>query len=225
MSFLIPRGALIVSCQARVDNPLHGPHFMTAMALAARDGGAAAIRAQGVADVAAIRKALPLPIIGLLKRFDTGLPVAITPSLADARAIAEAGADLIALDATRRPRAGEPIEDLIPAVRATTGKLVFADVSTLDEGKRAVALGADCVGTTLSGYTEETAATAGPGPDFDLISGLVEAVAVPVIAEGRFSTPDEVREALRRGAHAVVVGTAITNPREITKRFVRAAGS
>lgn len=220
-----PKGSLIVSCQARADNPLHGPLFMTAMAQAARDGGAKGIRAQGVADIAAIKDAVDLPVIGLIKRFDTKFPVAITPSLTDADAIIDAGADLIALDATTRPRDGEPLAELIPAIRAMTGRLIFADVATLAEGRRAAALGADCVGTTLSGYTEETAATAGAGPDFDLISALVAAVDVPIIAEGRFTTPDEVREAFRRGAHAVVVGTAITNPREITRRFAAACGA
>ena len=221
----IEKGALIVSCQARKDNPLHGSIFMTAMAQAARDGGAKGIRAQGAGDIKAIRAVVDLPIIGLIKHFDTGLPVAITPSFADAMAIAEAGADLIALDATDRPRAGEPIDQLIPMIRAATDKAIFADIATVADGERAAALGADCVGTTLSGYTEDTARTAGPGPDFDLISALVKSVSIPVIAEGRFTTPEEVREAFRRGAHAVVVGTAITNPREITRRFAAAGGA
>lgn len=224
-SLPIPQGTLVVSCQARVDNPLHGPAFMTAMAQAAIQGGASAIRAQGIADIAAIRAAVTQPIIGLIKRFDDRFPAMITPSLADATAIAAAGADLIALDATERRRDGELIGDLIPAIRARTDKLIFADIATRAEAERAVALGADCVGTTLSGYTEETKATSGAGPDFELISELAATLSAPVIAEGRFTTPDQLREAFRRGAYAVVIGTAITNPREITRGFAQAASA
>lgn len=221
MTFPIPPGAFVVSCQARPDNPLHGPVFMAAMAKAAEAGGARGIRANGIADIAAIRAVTKLPIVGLLKRFEPEFPVAITPDLASALAVATAGADIIALDATARPRNGERLDDLIPLVRGRTGKPVMADVATLAEAERAAALGADAVATTLSGYTHETAARLGEGPDLDLVAALVAALSVPVVAEGRFETPAQVREAFRRGAHAVVVGTAITNPREMTRRFVR----
>lgn len=222
--FPISKGALVVSCQARADNPLHGPHHMAAMARAAEQGGAGGIRANGAEDVAAIRAVTRLPLIGLLKRFDEAFPVYITPDLASAIAIAEAGADAVAVDATRRPRRGERIQDLIPLIRERTGCPVMADVATLEEGIEAVRLGAAAVATTLSGYTDETSPKAQGGPDFALVEALARAVRVPVIAEGRIQTPDEVREALRRGAHAVVVGTAITNPREITRRFVAGTG-
>jgi putative N-acetylmannosamine-6-phosphate epimerase/N-acetylglucosamine kinase-like BadF-type ATPase len=215
--FPIARGAFVVSCQAREDNPLHGASFMAAMARAAAAGGAAAIRAEGVADIAAIRAAVDLPLIGLIKRWDADFPVYITPDLASARAAIDAGADIVAIDATDRPRRGETLEVLIPAIRAL-GARVLADVATEAEGLRAAALGADAVATTLSGYTD--AAPAGPGPDLDLLSALLRRLDVPVLAEGRFTTPAEVAEALARGAHAVVVGTAITNPREIVRRFV-----
>jgi N-acylglucosamine-6-phosphate 2-epimerase len=223
--FPIPQGALVVSCQARADNPLHGPAHMAAMARAAAEGGAGGIRANGVADLRAIRAATALPLLGILKRFDPRFPVAITPDLASALAVAEAGADAVALDATARPRDGEPLAELIPLVRARTGKPVMADVATLEEGRRAAALGADAVATTLSGYTDETADPAGAEPDLDLVAALASALAVPVMAEGRFWTPEAVREAFKRGAHAVVVGTAITNPREITRRFAAAAAA
>lgn len=221
--FPIPRGALVVSCQARSDNPLHGPLHMAAMARAAGEGGAGGIRANDVDDLRAIRAATRLPLIGILKRFDERFPVAITPDLASALAVVEAGADVVALDGTVRPRDGEPIMELIPLVRARTGKPVMADVATLEEGLRAASLGADAVATTLSGYTEGTAAPPNAGPDLDLVAALVAALPVPVIAEGRFRTPEEVRQAFRLGAHAVVVGTAITNPREITRRFAAAS--
>lgn len=220
---LIPKGALVVSCQARADNPLHGPVFMSAMALAAQAGGARGLRANGVEDIGAIRAVTTLPIIGISKVWDDRFPVYITPGFEDAARIAKAGADIIGLDATARARDGEPVEQLIGRIRDELGKEVFADIATLDEGLAAQAHGATYVATTLSGYTQETAARKGEGPDLHLLEALAAAIPVPVVAEGRFDTPELVAEAFRRGAHAVVVGTAITNPREITKKFVRAA--
>jgi putative N-acetylmannosamine-6-phosphate epimerase len=219
---LIPRGALVVSCQARADNPLHGPVHMAAMAQAAEAGGARGIRANGAEDVAAIRAVTGLPIIGICKVFDDRFPVYITPDFGSAARIAEAGAGIIAIDATPRPRNGEPVERLIARIRGELGREVFADISTLDEGRAAHAHAATYVATTLSGYTEETASRKGEGPDLELLSALVAEIPTPVVAEGRFDTPELVAEAFRRGAHAVVVGTAITNPREITRRFVQA---
>jgi N-acylglucosamine-6-phosphate 2-epimerase len=219
---LIPKGTLVVSCQARADNPLHGPVHMSAMAQAAEAGGAGGIRANGEADVAAIRAVTRLPIIGIAKVWDARFPVYITPGFEQAVQIAKAGADIIGLDATPRPRDGEPVERLIGRIRAELGKEVFADIATLEQGQAAFAAGATYVATTLSGYTEETASLRTEGPDLGLLSALAAALPVPVIAEGRFDTPDLVAEAFRRGAHAVVVGTVITNPREITRRFVRA---
>jgi N-acylglucosamine-6-phosphate 2-epimerase len=149
--------------------------------------------------------------------------VYITPNFAAAAHIAQAGADIIGIDATRRPRDGEPIDQLIARIRQKLQREVFADVSTVEEGRAAHAAGATYIATTLAGYTEETAAGKGEGPDLELLSALVAAIDGPVVAEGRFDTPALVAEAFKRGAHAVVVGTAITNPREITKRFVEAA--
>jgi putative N-acetylmannosamine-6-phosphate epimerase len=219
---LIAKGALVVSCQARSDNPLHGPVYMAAMARAAEAGGAKGIRANGVEDVAAIRAVTVLPIVGIAKIWDDRFPVYITPGFAQAEQIARAGADIIGLDATPRPRDGEPVEHLIGRVRAELGREVFADIATLQEGRAAHAAGATYVATTLAGYTEETASRKAQGPDLELLSALVAEIPAPVVAEGRFYTPELVAEAFRRGAHAVVVGTAITNPREITKKFVRA---
>jgi N-acylglucosamine-6-phosphate 2-epimerase len=219
---LIPKGALVVSCQARADNPLHGPVHMSAMAQAAQAGGAGGIRANGEADVAAIRAVTRLPIIGIAKVWDDRFPVYITPGFEQAAQIAKAGADIVGLDATPRPRDGEPVERLIGRIRAELGKEVFADIATLEEGRAAHAAGATYVATTLSGYTEETASRKTEGPDLELLSALVAEIPAPIVAEGRFDTPDLVADAFRRGAHAVVVGTAITNPREITRNFVRA---
>jgi N-acylglucosamine-6-phosphate 2-epimerase len=219
---LIPKGALVVSCQARADNPLHGPVYMSAMAQAAQAGGAGGIRANGEADVAAIRAVTRLPILGIAKVWDDRFPVYITPGFEQAAQIAKAGADIVGLDATPRPRDGEPVERLIGRIRTELGKEVFADIATLEEGRAAHAAGATYVATTLSGYTEETASRKTEGPDLELLSALVAEIPAPIVAEGRFDTPDLVAEAFRRGAHAVVVGTAITNPREITRNFVRA---
>lgn len=216
----IPKGVLVVSCQARADNPLHGPAFMAAMARAAAQGGAGAIRANGPDDIAAIRAAVDLPIVGIVKRFVEGVPVYITPAFSDAEAAAAAGADIIALDATARDRGGGTLADLVGAIRSRLARPVFADVATLEEGLAAQALGADYVATTLAGYTGATPVGRADGPDFDLLQALVAACRVPVVAEGRFDTPDLVARALELGAHAVVVGTMITNPREITRRFV-----
>jgi N-acylglucosamine-6-phosphate 2-epimerase len=207
--------ALIVSCQARKDNPLHGSLFMAAMARAAEAGGAGAVRANGADDIAAIRAATRVPVIGISKIFDDRYPVYITPSLAAARAVA--AADMIAVDATARRRDGEPVDELIRRITAELGKPVLADVANVDEARAAVAAGAAAVATTLSGYT-----TPGPpptAPDLDLVARLAAMLPVPVIAEGRYADPADVARAFALGAAAVVVGTAITNPREITRRF------
>ena len=216
----LERGSLIVSCQARADNPLHGPQFMGAMALAARDGGAKAIRANGPEDVRAV-KAAGLPVIGIHKVFSDNVPVYITPTMAAADALAEAGADIIALDCTPRPRHGDTPAAIIAHIRDQLGLESFADISTLAEGIAAAGMGATYVSTTLSGYTEYTEPKP-DGPDFALIRALAERIDTPVIAEGRFNTPELARAAIEAGAYAVVVGTMITNPREITKGFARA---
>jgi N-acylglucosamine-6-phosphate 2-epimerase len=214
---ILPKG-LVVSCQARADNPLHGPQFMGAMALAARDGGAMAIRANGPADIAAVTAA-GLPVIGIHKVFSDQYPVYITPDFASAQAIVAAGAGIVALDCTERPRDGEHPSVLIRRIREELGAEAFADISTLEEGLKAADWGADYVATTLSGYTEYTEPKP-ETPDLTLLEALASRLAVPVVAEGRYNSPDLVRAAFAAGAHAVVVGTMITNPREITRTFV-----
>ncbi|SDB92290.1 N-acylglucosamine-6-phosphate 2-epimerase [Sanguibacter gelidistatuariae] len=210
------RGQLIVSCQAAEGEPLRGPVHMSAMALTVLAGGASGLRLEGPDDVAAVRALTTAPIIGLWKI--TGAPVYITPTLAAVRAVAEAGADIVAVDGTGRERPdGSTFADVVDVVHREYGRLVMADVATLEEGVAAAAAGADVISTTLSGYT------GGPvpaGPDLDLVSQLAAALEVPVVAEGRIGSPEEVAEALRRGAWAVVVGGAITRPAQITASFV-----
>ncbi|MFJ9086726.1 N-acetylmannosamine-6-phosphate 2-epimerase [Streptomyces sp. NPDC102384] len=209
-------GRLIVSCQAPPGDPMRETSTLVRLARSAAAGGAAAVRANEPEVVAAIRAAVDLPLIGLWKDGDTG--VYITPTVRHAVAIAEAGADVVAIDATDRPRPdGSTFAAAAEAVHAA-GALVMADVATFDEGVTAAAEGADLVSTTLSGYVPGTPKQ--PGPDLELVAALATALDVPVVAEGRIRTPQEAAQALARGAHSVVVGTAITAPTALTGQFV-----
>ena len=215
------RGGLVVSAQAPPGSPLRDPIHMAAMARAAAAGGACGVRADGARDIAAIRAAIDLPLIGLRKRASPDTPVVITPSLEDAREAAAAGADMIAVDATQRPRAdgGGPGE-LIAQLRREVGLPVLADVDCYAAGLAAVEAGAAAVATTLSGYVP------GPPPDepdLALVERLAAALPCPVLAEGRYAAAADVRRAFHAGAHAVVIGTAITDPVTLTRRFAAAA--
>ncbi|MFD4901672.1 N-acetylmannosamine-6-phosphate 2-epimerase [Streptomyces sp. NPDC057699] len=210
------KGRLIVSCQAPPGDPMRETATLVRLALSAVAGGGSAIRANEPEVVAAITGAVDLPVIGLWKDGDTG--VYITPTVRHALAIVEAGAAVVAADATDRPRPdGSTFAELVTAVHAA-GALVMADVSTLAEGIAAAEQGADFVSTTLSGYVPGTPKQT--GPDLGLVTSLSAAISVPVVAEGRINTPEEAAEALARGAHSVVVGTAITAPTALTARFV-----
>ncbi|MEB8340653.1 N-acetylmannosamine-6-phosphate 2-epimerase [Streptomyces endophyticus] len=212
-------GRLIVSCQAPPGDPMRETSTLVRLARSAAAGGAAAVRANEPEVVAAIRAAVDLPLIGLWKDGDTG--VYITPTVRHAVAIAEAGADVVAIDATDRPRPdGSTFAAAADAVHAA-GALVMADVATFDEGVTAAAEGADLVSTTLSGYVPGTPVSPQQeGPDLDLVAALSAALDVPLVAEGRIRTPQEAAQALARGAHSVVVGTAITAPTALTGQFV-----
>ena len=212
------KGGLIVSCQALADEPLHGAEIMARMALAAQQGGAVGIRANSPVDIQAIRATVNLPLIGLYKDGNEG--VYITPTLAHAQAVATAGADIIALDATPRPRPdGSQLRDIIDAIHHQLHKLVMADISTFEEGVVAAEAGADLVSTTLSGYTAYSPQQ--DGPDLDLVEKLAAELDIPLIAEGRLHSPEQAQQALTAGAFAVVVGGAITRPQQITARFVQ----
>ena len=212
------RGGLVVSCQPLPDepaDPMRDASVQARVAAAAVLGGAAGIRANAPDHIAAVRAAVDVPVIGLWK--DGPGPVTITPTSTHARAVAQAGAHLVAIDATDRPRP-TPFPDVVAAVHAV-GALVLADVSTEAEGHAAIDAGADAVATTLSGYTSHAPKT--PGPDLGLLERLATRLAVPVFAEGRYRTPDDLRRAYAAGAHAVVVGNAITSPLYLTRELVR----
>lgn len=211
---------LIVSCQAEADEPLRGAKIMVAMARAAYAGGARGIRANGPLDIREIRKSIDLPIIGIYKVDTPGYAVRITPTIEAALQVAEAGADIIAIDATSRPHPDEvSLDERIRLIHELTLCPVMADVAVYEEGIASRNAGADLVATTLSGYSGNAPV---PGlPDLALLEGLIKDIDIPVVAEGRITTPEQAFQALSLGAFAVVVGSAITRPQWITTQFVR----
>lgn len=213
-------GRLIVSAQAYPGEPMREPRTMVAVAESAVRGGAAAIRLQGLDDIRLGAETLDVPVVGLWKDGKDG--VFITPTLEHAMAVAAAGADVVALDGTRRDRPdGRTLADVVKALRNETEALVMADCGSAADAIAATEAGADIIGTTLAGYTGER--PRGEGPDLDLIAEL-RALTLGrfLVAEGRIHTPGQARQALEAGADSVVVGTAITHPQTITSWFVRA---
>lgn len=215
------QGKVIVSSQAMPDEPFYDEICMKAMMQSVIDGGAAGLRVAGSRDVKNA-KTFGVPVIGLTK--PEKLPenwksvVYITPGVLQVKELIEAGADIIALDATLRPRPdGSELKQLIDLIHFT-GRLVMADISTLEEGINASILGADIISTTLAGYTDESDSSI-VGPDFELLEKLVNEVDKPIFLEGRVWYPEEVKKAFELGAHSVVIGSAITRPHLITKRF------
>lgn len=217
------RNRLIVSCQAPIDSPLRDPYVIARLSMAAERQGAGAVRIDSPEHIAATRALVQVPIVGLHKQVHDGSPVYITPTCRAAESVIAAGADIVAIDATGRNRpGGERLGDVIAAVRAR-GRLVMADVATEAEGIAAADLGADLIATTLSGYTEDTVRL--PGPDLGLVARLARSTRLPVIAEGRIRSANDVREAFRAGAYAVVVGGAATGVDALIRSFVEAAPS
>ena len=217
---ILPKG-LVVSCQAAEGEPLNSPSILAAMAKSAMNGGAIGIRASGPENISAIKKDVPLPIIGIYKQYIPDCAVYITPSFEAASYISKAGSDIIALDATENSRpGGVTAPELIARIRKELDKPVMADISTYEEGMKAAEWGVDIVATTLAGYTEYTKHIT--ETDFNLLEKLTNSLDIPVIAEGRYSTPEFAAEAIKLGAYAVVVGSAITRPHWITAQFVKA---
>lgn len=212
------RGGLMVSCQAYPGEPMRDPHTMAQVAQACVVGGAVGIRVQGPADIAATVAVVDVPVVGLWKVGTSG--VFITPTLGDALAVAGAGAQIVAVDGTRRPRPdGLTLAEVVRALRQYVPEvLIMADCGSPDDAAAAEQAGVDLVGTTLAGYTGERPRT--DGPDLEAVAETAQRVTCPVIAEGRYATPEQVAAALDAGAYAVCVGTAITHPTTITRRFV-----
>lgn len=212
------RGRLVVSCQAYSGEPMRTPETMRRMAQAVIKGGAAGVRAQGLADIREMRAHLDVPIIGLVKEGDEG--VFITPTLELALACAEAGADIVAIDGTRRRRPdGVPLADVIAAVH-DAGRPVMADCAEMDDVLACADAGADIIGTTLAGYAPGRPKL--PGPDLEFVREAVAATSAPIMAEGRYYAPADVAAAFEAGAYSVTVGTAITHPTTITGWFTGA---
>lgn len=229
------RGGLVVSCQAPAGSPLHDPYVIARMALAAEQGGAVAVRVDSPDHLRAVRALCSVPLIGLHKQMHAGSDVYITPTLEAAHGVVDAGADIVAVDATRRPRpGGETLEVLIEALRTLGGRpgwadapghprdgiAIIADVSTEDEGLAALDLGVDALATTLSGYTAHSPML--DGPDLALVAALARRAHVPVLCEGRVRSTADVRRAFEAGAFAVVVGGAITGLDGLVRAFVTA---
>jgi N-acylglucosamine-6-phosphate 2-epimerase len=217
------KGTLIVSVQAPEGSPLRHPLAIAAMAEACLANGASGVRLESPEHIAAVRRRCPQSlIVGLWKRTWVESSVYITPRWQDLKAVWGAGADVVALDATDRPRPeGQRLEELVRRAREDFGVPLMADVDSLEAGRRAADLGCDWVGTTLYGYTEATKGQVPPA--LALVGQLREALppSVPVVCEGGINSPEQARQALGLGADVVVVGTAITGVDLQVARYVK----
>ncbi|WP_148411747.1 N-acetylmannosamine-6-phosphate 2-epimerase [Murimonas intestini] len=216
------RGGLIVSCQALEEEPLYSSFIMSRMAYAAMLGGASGIRANTVEDITEIKKLVDLPVIGIIKKVYEDSDVYITPTIEEVDALVECGCEIIAADCTDRKRTqGKTVDEFFGEVRQKyPGQLFMADCSTIEEGMHAAEIGFDFIGTTMSGYTPYTCGV--QLPNFHMMETLARECRKPVIAEGGIWCPEDLKKALDTGALAAVVGTAITRPMDITKRYVEA---
>lgn len=214
------KNGLIVSCQAFEDEPLYGSDIMAKMAVAAKKGGAIGLRGCWPRDIKAMKAATDLPIVGIYKVMnkstDIFKDIIITPTFETARAIHEAGADIIALDCTKRRNSIET-ERLIYKIKTELKTIIMADISTFEEGIDAAKFGADIISTTLSGYTNYSNQSL--EPDYRLVQELAEKLDSPINAEGRYWEPQQMIKAFECGAWTVTIGGAITRPQLITKRF------
>lgn len=211
------KGKLLVSCQALPNEPLHSSFIMGRMAKAAQEGGAVGIRAQGVEDIREIKKITGLPVIGLIKRNYADSAIYITPTMREVDELLASGCEMIALDMTNRARPnGETMQFLVERIKKENIE-VLADISTYEEALQAEKYGVDAVSTTMVGYTDYSHLSV--GPDFALIKKLVVDLTIPVLAEGKINTPEDLANVFAAGAYAAIVGSAITRPQLITKKF------
>lgn len=218
------KGSLIISCQALPDEPLHSSFIMSRMALAAKEAGAAGIRANSIVDIQAIQDEVDLPVIGLNKVDYPDSPVYITPTIKEMRAVAATGCAAVACDVTGQPRPnGEKLADIVSTMRAEfPDTLLMADTDTLENVRLADELGFDIIGTTMHGYTPATKGANIADDDFAYLKAVLKTTSHPVIAEGKVDTPAKMKRCLDLGCHAVVVGGAITRPLQIAKNFIDA---
>lgn len=217
--FLAINSGLIVSCQASDGTPMDTPEFITAQALTVESAGAKAIRAQGIENVSSIVRAVKVPVIGLVKSYTPDSDVYITPTVEDVLALVAAGADIVAVDATQRTRhKGMTLEAFYTEVRKHTAVPLLADIDSLENALYAQSLGFDAIATTLNGYTPSPSTGL---PNVDLVKSITAQINIPVIAEGGYTTPEQVHQAIENGAWAVCVGTAITNPYLMAKYFIK----
>jgi N-acylglucosamine-6-phosphate 2-epimerase len=217
--FLAMHSGLIVSCQASDGTPMDTPEFITAQALTVESAGAKAIRAQGIENVSSIVRAVKVPVIGLVKSYTPDSDVYITPTVEDVLALVAAGADIVAVDATQRSRhKGMTLEAFYTEVRKHTTVPLLADIDSLENALYAQSLGFDAIATTLNGYTPSPSTGL---PNVDLVKSITAQINIPVIAEGGYTTPEQVHQAIENGAWAVCVGTAITNPYLMAKYFIK----
>ncbi|HDG6063133.1 TPA: N-acetylmannosamine-6-phosphate 2-epimerase [Staphylococcus aureus] len=218
---MLPHG-LIVSCQALPDEPLHSSFIMSKMALAAYEGGAVGIRANTKEDILAIKEAVDLPVIGIVKRDYDHSDVFITATSKEVDELIESQCEVIALDATLQQRPKETLDELVTYIRTHAPNVeIMADIATVEEAKNAARLGFDYIGTTLHGYTIYTQGQLLYQNDFQFLKDVLQSVDAKVIAEGNVITPDMYKRVMDLGVHCSVVGGAITRPKEITKRFVQ----
>jgi N-acylglucosamine-6-phosphate 2-epimerase len=216
------KNGLIVSCQAPKESPLCTPEIIAALALCAEQNGAVGVRIDSPEHVAAVKKLVKIPVLGIYKIVEDSSEVYITPTFDSAKRIADAGADIIALDATFRSRPNaEKLKTLVEKIHSELHLPVMADVATLEEGLNAEEIGCDFVGTTLSGYTRETAHK-NQSPDFKLVGDLAKSLKIPVVCEGRIRKPADVEQAFKAGAFTVVVGNAITGMDWLVREYVKA---
>jgi N-acylglucosamine-6-phosphate 2-epimerase len=216
------KNGLIVSCQAEVNDPFNSPETLTLFAKAAVMGGAVGIRSEGIEKLKAILAEVKAPVIGLLKsKFEDGF-VRITGSFNEVEKLNNIGCRIIAVDGTFRKREGMRGPEFISEIKKKFDCSIMADISTYAEGTACADFGADCVSSTLSGYTPDTKFYPMDKPDFEIIEKLAKDLSIPVIAEGRINRPEYATGMIIRGAWCVVVGSAITRPRIITNWYVDA---
>lgn len=218
------KGKLIVSCQALPEEPLHSSFIMGRMAVAAKEGGASGLRANSKEDIKEMQSLVELPVIGIVKRDYKDSKVYITPTMKEVDELMEVKPEIIAMDATSALRpGGKTLDEFFEEVKEKYPQQLFmADCSTVEEALHADEIGFDFIGTTMVGYTEQSANLKIENNDFEIIREILSKVKQPVIAEGNINTPEKVKRVIELGCFSVVVGSIITRPQVITKSFADA---